>query len=224
MNKIKTLLIYYLITIIVASIYVPWQIERHNTFRTITEFKGYGFILSQPGRFYTIDFKIIALEFIVITASFLIIYLYLSKEKVTSSHNSTTPVHHESSSTFNFIPNMPDITSGVEIQVFKNKDYFFFYKKNVVSIGETQLKDDLPLKFPLVMFVIELKSRKPSLMISIESGFTKDSYLCFFEKNGAHTNLGEISTETSIEDFKNIALDLAAKQLKINISEIVPAN
>ena len=72
----RNVIIWYCLTIAVATVYVPWQWDIYST-RTLDG--GYGFLFSPPDDRFTINYGKLALEFLGITAVAGAVYLVSEK-------------------------------------------------------------------------------------------------------------------------------------------------
>ena len=71
----KKIIVGYCAAIILTILIVPWKIDSHTEYWSGKISQGYAFIFSPPKTVASIDFSIIFLEFILITAGAVIIYV-----------------------------------------------------------------------------------------------------------------------------------------------------
>ncbi len=77
----KTIIIGYCIIMGVAAMYVPWKVDLRTDYFSTTLDKGYSFFLSQPIPQASIDYGKILLEFVVISALAIVLYLVSGKTR-----------------------------------------------------------------------------------------------------------------------------------------------
>ena len=75
----KKILVGYCVLIILAFLIVPWKIDRHTEYWSGKISQGYSFIFSPPKKVATIDFSLIFMELILVTAGAVIVYVMRDK-------------------------------------------------------------------------------------------------------------------------------------------------
>lgn len=64
----KRIIIGYCAAMVVASVYVPWKVDRHTRFHSLVLDRGYSFVFSPPVPAATIYYGRVLLEFVTISA------------------------------------------------------------------------------------------------------------------------------------------------------------
>jgi hypothetical protein len=112
--------------------------------------------------------------------------------------------------------NMPDMTETDPIAMFDAGEFVFVVSKDVRSIGERTLGQEMPLHFPLAMVAVNQTTRRPEFFVGLEAGFTDGLFLCTFDMTGAHGNLGDGEAYRNESAFIGKALEIACSTLNVD--------
>ena len=106
-------------------------------------------------------------------------------------------------------PNMPDITKCKPIKWFKLGDYSAVLVANVPNVAGIPA----PFEYLLVAALISEKSSLPLYYVTAEKGFSKQVFLCAFDRHGNHSNYGSDGNWSDIRAFATAALSLIKKEI-----------
>jgi hypothetical protein len=76
-----------------------------------------------------------------------------------------------------------------------------------------------PLTFPHALVFIDMKSREPVLIVTLERSIGDTPFLCVFRRDGTRINLGDGSSVLSDREFLRMAFSLANRELDLELSE-----
>ncbi|MFE8073525.1 hypothetical protein QQM79_20960 [Marinobacteraceae bacterium S3BR75-40.1] len=121
---------------------------------------------------------------------------------------------------FEFSANMPDVTQCEPVNAYVAGQYILLLVEDVPPIGERLSGSELPLRFPYVLAVVNSTTSQPAMFVTLEEGFTDNSFLCVFDVSGAHSNLGNGEPYMERQCFESVAIEIACKYLELDITSV----
>jgi len=128
----------------------------------------------------------------------------------------TTGSNSQENDEYPFSPDMPDMTVSNPDLMFKADNYIIAFSENIPSIAEKLAGEKLPLIFTYVMAVMNQRTSLPNYFVTLETGLTKSTFLCAFDKNGKRINYGPNEELKDKELFINKAISLIKDEFKFN--------
>ena len=80
----------------------------------------------------------------------------------------------------------------------------------------------LPLKYLFAASVFDSATRKMERLFTLETGFTSEVFLCAFERNGSHTNIGDGALLNNLRTFESAVLALVSKEWGVPVDQARP--
>jgi hypothetical protein len=71
------------------------------------------------------------------------------------------------------------------------------------------------LKFPFAMAVVDERTKLPVYYVTLEEGFTGSTFLCVFDRNGKHGNLGTAEELRNEARFTEKALTVIRDEFRV---------
>lgn len=121
---------------------------------------------------------------------------------------------------FELSGSMPDVTQRPPLAMFQSESYRLLLVDNARAMAERVLGTRVPIDYLYVLTVLDRDSMRPRMFVTLERGLSGSLFLCAFNPDGEHVNLGDGEAFRARESFVRVATAHACKTLGIAVSDV----
>jgi hypothetical protein len=121
---------------------------------------------------------------------------------------------------FELSGSMPDVTLRPPLAMFLAGNYALALADNAPSIAERMTGERMPIEYLYVLAVLDRTTKKPCMFVTLERGLPGSLFLCAFNPDGSHVNLGDGEAFSEQETFVRAATAYARKTLRIAVGDV----
>ncbi len=125
-------------------------------------------------------------------------------------------------SDFVVTPSMPDITKSKPLSGYMLGTRMLMFFQEPQTVAKLPPGSALPLKYLFAASVFDSATRKMERLFTLETGFTSEVFLCAFERNGSHTNIGDGALLNNLRTFESAVLALVSKEWGVPVDHARP--